>query len=421
MQASPGQKLVDDAVGEFSALMGDDLPGPLAAFYAHQRTRISFWSRIEVTWNPGHRVTVRYRVMGEGGPLHGQRDVVAVAGGRPSGAFTVESDDSAVEMWAVPDDPHLPGLRSALDRGAVTRLLADLGQKGAARHCRLRSYRPGRRGVVEVDADGASIYLKVVRPDRVEGLHRRHRLLTDDLSVPDSVGFDADLGVVALQALSGTDLRRALRSGGQAIPEPIEIATVVDNLPEPPREWLGSSPVDHLPGVVDLLSKLVPDEANRLRSMADSIGAGGEAPLIPIHGDFHEAQIVVSPDGRLGLIDVDGYGWGSPTADPATMLGHLHLLAPSSRSPRQTVDLAWALNRIWDRRVDPIALRLSVAAVILGLATGPFRVQSDAWVSETKERIGLSEEWIRSAEHLDERSLTVISRGSHGPTPGFSR
>lgn len=414
-----GHLVVDDVLSGFSEVMGQTLPGPLAAFYAHFGTGILSWARIEANWIPGHQVTVRYRVIGDGGPLHGQRDIVAVVGGRATGTFAVESVDSTVEMWVVPDDPHLPGLSSALDRSAVSRLLAGLGHHGGVRRCRLRSYRPGRRGVVEVEADAASIFLKVVRPDRVEALHRRHRLLTDHMRVPDSLGFDADLGILALQALSGPDLRRALRSDGQVLPQAQEIARLLTSLPEPPSGWMSGSPIDHLERVVDLLRHLVPEEARRLGFMVEAIrGRVGDA-LVPIHGDFHEAQVVAVSDGRLGLIDVDGYGWGSPVADPATMLGHLHLLAPSSRSPRRTVEIAHSLNQIWDNSVDPVELRLAVAAVVLGLATGPFRVQSDDWVSETKSRIDIAEQWIGSADRLDEKSLTAISARSHGSDRGF--
>jgi hypothetical protein len=38
-------------------------------------------------------------------------------------------------------------------------------------------------------------------------------------------------------------------------------------------------------------------------------------------------------------------------------------------------------------------LRPRVAAVLVGLATGPFRVQQDRWPEGTVARLGLAEEW----------------------------
>jgi len=46
---------------------------------------------------------------------------------------------------------------------------------------------------------------------------------------------------------------------------------------------------------------------------------------------------------------------------------------------------------------DPVSLRLRTAAVVLGLATGPFRVQEANWPAVTERRIALSEEWVLSA------------------------
>lgn len=405
--------VLDDVLGGFSDLMSETLPGPLAALYEHTGTSIGAWSRIEVSWQPGRKVTVRYRVTGDGGTLDGQRDIVAVAGDMPPGALTVEGLDSTVAVWIVPDDPHLPGLSSAVDRKTVSRLLSGLGQDEEVRGCRLRSYRPGRRAVVQVDAGAASIFLKVVRPNRVETLHQRHRLLADHVPVPDSIGYDADLGVVALQAMPGSDLRRVLRGGPVDLPPADDIAGMIDVLPEPADRWRAASPLDSVPAVLELLSTLLPEEAGRLGELGDAITVDDSIRNVPSHGDFHEAQVVAAAGRPLGLIDIDGFGWGSATADPATMLGHLHLLASSTSDPGKTIGLARELNQIWDRRVDPVRLRLSVAAVVLGLATGPFRVQSPDWATETTERIEIAEQWVRSAERLDERSLTVISAASH--------
>jgi hypothetical protein len=34
---------------------------------------------------------------------------------------------------------------------------------------------------------------------------------------------------------------------------------------------------------------------------------------------------------------------------------------------------------------------------VLGLATGPFRVQSADWPQETADRISIAEQWVQSA------------------------
>lgn len=405
-------RVFDEALPGFSTLLHEPIPGPVAAVYAAAGTSIDSMSTIQCTWSPGRRVIVRYRIQGSGGDLAGSRDLVAVAGSIPKGAATIEGPDAIIGTWIVPNDPALPGLRSALDVPTLTRLLRDLGSEDDVTRARLRAYRPGRRAVVEVVAGGSSIFLKVVPPGEVEDLHERHRYLSDLLPVPDSLGLSRDLGIVAMRALSGVDLRSVMRRGG-ALPAPGDLARIVADLPDPKAGWDTRSPIETLPAVTELLGRLLPDEMARLERLAADIGDETTPRSVPVHGDFHEAQILVGSSAPVGLIDVDTFGWGRPGDDPANMLGHLHLLAAGCARPGDVLQLAAALNRLWDQVVDPVNLRLRTAAVVLGLATGPFRVQRERWREETLERIDVAEKWVESAHRVDEKSLIATSGSSH--------
>lgn len=402
----------DDALPVFSHLLHERTPGPVVAVYDAADTAIENISRIQVSWSPGQNATIRYRITGNGGELAGRRDLVATVGSIPEGAAVVAGSDGDVGLWVVPNDPLLPGLPSALHSPTVGRLLSDLGSTEEVAGTRLRSYRPGRRAVVEVSAGGASIFLKVVPPPEARVLHERHRSLTDRLPVPDSLGVSPDLGIVALRALPGLDLRTVLRRGG-APPDPSSIAGIAAALPEPEAAWHARSPIRSVSRIVDLLSRLVPDRQGQLEQLENAIGDEGETEWVPVHGDFHEAQIIINEGRPAGLLDVDTYGWGRPGDDPATMLGHLHLLAPSCESPPEVMKFAAALNRHWDVSLDAVDLRLRTAAVVLGLATGPFRVQSPGWATATTERIDTAVKWVDSARRVDERNLIPASAGSH--------
>ena len=409
-------KPVDASLPGFDELMNSPVPAPVAALYEAAGSTIESISRIQATWRPGRQLTVRYRALGDGGGLAGQNDLVATVGRLPDGAMRVEGPDGAVALWVVPDDPMLPGLRSALHAPTVTRLLSDLGSEQEVARCRLRSYRPGRRAVVEVRASSSSIFLKVVPPFEVDALHERHRHLAELLPVPDSLGVARGLGIVVMHALPGTDLRTLLRNGGTPIPPVPAVAGMIRDLPPPRPDWSAPSPVDSMPRVVELLQHLLPGEGQRLDGIAETFGSTGAGPKVPVHGDFHEAQILVDSSRPVGLIDVDTFGWGHSADDPATMLGHLHLLAPGCRLPHQAIDLARGLNRLWDEGLDPVDLRLRTAAVVLGLATGPFRVQSSNWPEETISRIEVAEQWVESARRVHERSLITTSGSSHTRT-----
>ncbi|HEU4319830.1 MAG TPA: phosphotransferase [Acidimicrobiia bacterium] len=406
-------ELADEALPGFGELMNSPVPGPLVGLYDAAGSTIESVERIQVTWHPGTSVTVRFRVRGGGGDLHGRRDVVAVLGHRPEDAIHLESEDASVAMWVVPHDPYLPGLRSALHVPTVGLLLSDLGFRGEVVSCQLRAYRPGRRALVQVTGGSSSVFLKILRPSDVDALHKRHRALAAFVPVPDSLGLDRELGIVVMPALAGDDLRTILRNGSRPIPQAAEIARLVEGLPEPEHDWRVASPVDGVPRFVDLLGRLLPETKARLDSLADAISSVDTASLSPIHGDFHEAQVLVSSGRPVGLVDLDTFGWGHPTDDAATMLGHLHLLAPGCESPRRVIHLARELNRLWDGRHDPIELRLRVAATVLGLATGPFRIQSRDWPEETKARLAVAEQWVDSSQSLNERSLIPVSAASH--------
>ncbi len=402
----------DDALPAFSHLLHERIPGPVAAVYDAAGTTIEDISRVQVSWSPGQSGTLRYRIEGNGGELAGRRELVATVGSIPEGAVVVAGPDGDVGLWVVPNDPLLPGLPSALHRPTVTRLLSDLGSTEEVAGTRLRSYRPGRRAVVEIGAGGSSIFLKVVPPSESGDLHERHRFLTDRLPVPDSLGVSPDLGIVAIRALPGLDLRTILRRG-ETPPDPSSIAAIVDVLPEPDAGWNARSPIRSVPRMVDLLSRLVPDRQEQLSQLESGIGDEDATGRVPVHGDFHEAQIIVNEGRPTGLLDVDTYGWGRPGDDAATMLCHLHLLAPSCESPADVMKFAANLNRHWDASLDRVDLRRRTAAVVLGLATGPFRVQSPGWATETRERIDAAVKWMDSARRVDERSLIPASGGSH--------
>lgn len=408
--------LVDEDLPGFEELIHQPLPGPIAAVYEAAGTSVDSISLIQTTWWPGRQLTTRHRVSSNGGGLGGSNDVVTMIGKIPEGATVVEGDDVTVGLWIVPDDPLLPGLASALDVPIVSRLLSDLGSPEQATRCRLRAYRPGRRAVVEVQAGQSSVFLKVVPPSEVVELHERHRYLSEFVAVPNSFGLASDLGIVVMPALPGTDLRSALRSGA-AVPDPLSIAAMVEDLPDPTEEWVTRSPIETLPHIIPLLQRLLPDETARLTRLGEQIGAEPSDLRTPVHGDFHEGQILADGKRPLGLIDVDTYGWGRPGDDAATMLGHLHLLAPSTHDRLQTLTLARELNRHWDARFDPVDLRLRTAAVVLGLATGPFRVNRPHWPEETVARIDIAEQWVESARAVDERSLIATSGASHLDPP----
>ncbi len=406
----PRTMTIDDPKLEVvSSLLGTPHPPALQAAVDIADGTLVAAHVVQVSWWPGRHITVRYQVEVSGGALDGTQAFVCTAGRIPEGALVVESGQDRIGVWRVPYDPALPGLASALDPAQVERLLVGLGSRPGPVATRLRAYRPGRRAVVEVRGAEHDLYLKVIKPDRIERLHRVHRALSSAIPVPTSLGVDPDLGIVALQALPGTTLRHALDNPGQVVPAAGHIAGMVENLPDPPDDLIAPSAIERIPRVAELLGGIAPELGDRLALLLEGIGEESASRTHPVHGDYYEAQLMVESGVLTGVLDVDTYGWGRTGDDPSTMLGHLSVWGPLSSQPARVMNLGNELLRIWDDVVDPVDLRRRTAAVALSLASGPFRVQSAAWPSEVADRVALAERWLESAHRVDEKTLIPFS------------
>ena len=114
-----------------------------------------------------------------------------------------------------------------------------------------------------------------------------------------------------------------------------------------------------------------------------------------VHGDFHTSQVITDRGRLVGLIDLDTMGIGSRSDDLATMVGQVSTLALTGVAYRSYGE---SLIKQFDRLVDPVDLRYRTASVVVGFATGPFRVQMPDWEIETEKRIRLAEGWVDAAE-----------------------
>jgi aminoglycoside phosphotransferase len=324
----------------------------------------------------------------------------ACTGPPPEGTLVLDDGVERVAVWRFPFDPDLPGLRAAYDEPTVARLLRDVGVGDGPVRLRVRVYRPRRRAVIEAVGSHGRLFIKVVRPDRVEALHDRHRLMVAaGVPAPQSLGWTSD-GVLVLQAVPGRPLRETLMRRSTPVPTGADIVSLLDRLPSVLTEgrhrpsWIDR--VGHYAGVVALT---LPDQASFAIDLAAAIASeAGTGDTVPVHGDFYETQIHVR-DGRIcGLLDLDTAGPGDRLDDLGCLLGHLSVYA--QMQPQR----AAALNRhgarylaVFDKVVDPADIRYRIAAVVVSLATGPHRVQEPGWPAATARRLELARRWLDSA------------------------
>jgi len=148
-----------------------------------------------------------------------------------------------------------------------------------------------------------------------------------------------------------------------------------------------------------MVAQAVPSLEPRLEWLIEQIDGGlysipqGNEPT---HGDFHEGQVHVA-DGRIcGLLDTDTLGPGRRADDLACLIAHLSTIQRMNVAQEARVhQLIRKWVPVFDERVDPTELRLRAAAVIISLATGPFRSQEPDWERETALMVGSAEALVR--------------------------
>lgn len=310
----------------------------------------------------------------------------------PPGAFTLRAGDDEVAVWRFPHDPFLPGLPSAVHRARVRELLDELGAPAGEVTLRTRAYRPSRRAVVEVtiagaDAAGRILYLKVLAGDRAAELAGMHRQLARVVPVPRVVGVAPRQGILAIEALGGDTLRDAMVRG-LPLPSAEELVDLsrrfaraeLDSRRDP-RAF--ADPTRH----VALLSRLVPQDAATIRRVAEA-SVAIDGPLLPVHGDLHDAQVLLTDGVVTGLLDIDGAGRGLMAEDAGNLVAHLEVLADLHPGVADRArDYAGEVADVYRREVGADALRRATAGAWLSLATGPHRAQDADWRDATRDRI----------------------------------
>ncbi len=207
---------------------------------------------------------------------------------------------------------------------AVARLLQ---QPGAV----LVAHRPERRAVVR-RPDGA--YAKVVGPDRIPGLLRAASITAGcGARVPTVVDVDRDSGVVTTAALSGRTLFELLVEGGApAVAAARQLGGALAALhasPLPAGAAVHDAEAERKVLARWLQLARVHGVLRRPIELPDV--PPGAAPLVPVHRDLHDKQVLVDASGDVGLIDFDLAAAGEAALDLANLLVHLELRVHQGR------------------------------------------------------------------------------------------
>lgn len=305
--------------------------------------------------------------------------------------------------WFHPHDPRLPGLALAADPDSVRSLWS-----GGDRLTSLRtiSYRPLRRAVLRATFASApatggravsrAIYLKVLRPGMALPLHRRHVVLAD-AGVPVAPVLGPPVAeVIALGAGQGESLAAALMRDGADSLEPATLTDLLDRMPaeitEMPRRHAWA---DRTVAYGRAAAVALPEQEQRIRSLVREVERRLETtdrgPVVPAHGDFYEANLLVNAGQISCLLDVDGAGPGHRVDDLACFLGHMAVLPAVDRRYTHTPGALRRFHGHFAQTVDPAALACRSAAVALSLVAGARDSGRSDWKRSAGQRLVAAE------------------------------
>jgi aminoglycoside phosphotransferase (APT) family kinase protein len=358
----------------------------------------------QVHYRPGHDLIAQFRVRVDWGDGTDRRETVLAAttrSGPPAGTVAVNAetpdDQLTIGVWRWPFDPALPALERIVD--STVEHLAGVGviRPGDDAEVEVVTYRPMERAVLRVRTPEANWYLKVVRPSAAPAMVARHRLLrASGLPVPEVVAADAEAGWMLISEIVGPTLRDLIKadadrwmSSGSFKGLLRRLASVDDATPAF-RSRLADGP-HH----AALLATVLPEARDRLERLGEVLSGeaerGASRPRGFVHGDLHENQLIVADEQIVGLLDIDEAGMGDPIDDiavPAAHLRHRALFAPNgARIDGLVDDLVSVAAADHDRR----DIAAGTAAVVTGLATAPFRRQSEGWRERVRSIIDLAE------------------------------
>ncbi len=395
-----------------SSLLTSPRVGPLLeAAVEHAGGELDGWKLDHVDTNPEQSTTATYlaQVIWPWGRREELLGISARSGAllaTDRGAEIFADGSREVAVWLYPHDPELPGLRRVAFPDQLAELFTAENVLGApvtaeSLNVTMIGYRPRRRAVVKVAVRGGHdvFYIKVLRAAAVGDVSERHRLLLGAGIPAPRVALVTPDHLMVTRELPGASLAAAIFDAE----DPCTAEQLIDALDAMPiavaqldRRPPWTDAVGHYAEMVtSAMPELGPELAWATRKITSGL-AGLPLGQDATHGDFHEGQLRVANGRIVGILDIDTIGPGRRADDLACLMAHLSTIQRMNAGQEARVrELLSRWVPIFDERVDPVELRLRTAAVVISLATGPYRGQEMAWRDTTAAMIRTAVELVK--------------------------
>lgn len=382
-------------------LTGPDVGPLLHTAVQHAGGELRHWQLDHVDQTPEQSTTATY--LATVAWPHGERTELLGVSARSGGPTSSDANadifadgSRRVAVWLYPWDPDLPGLA----RAAFPERMAEVLNSGHVlprpvvgeqMSLAMIGYRPRRRAVVKVVVESQVFYVKVLRERLFDDVLHKHRVLLDAGLPAPQVAMTTDDHLLVTRELPGQSLAKALFFDGDPC-RAEDLIGLLDAMPPSVAQLERRPPWSHAVAYYGrLVSAPLPEVEEEVRWIVHHVERGlAHCPPgnEPTHGDFHEGQVRVEGGRIVGILDVDTIGPGRRADDLACLIGHLSTIQRMNAQQEAKVrDLLARWVPVFDARVDPVELRLRAAAVILSLATGPYRGQEPDWVEQTHQMV----------------------------------
>ncbi|WP_240974519.1 aminoglycoside phosphotransferase family protein [Crystallibacter degradans] len=407
---APSRDLMRAETDGIDLLESTKMQQPLELAVGTLGASIQAWKLAKLQHRPGAGATGIYSVDVQvpDGTVRTEYVCITTSAVPDTSVPVVRLDDGTITLtaWLYPADPVLTGLPTACDSAAMARAAFGSGDADL----RMVNYRPLRRAVLEASQGASRVFIKVVRPDKADALLRRHRLLTEaGLPSPELIPGPAT-GVVLLREVQGTPLAQALMNDGASQLDPDTLLELLDRLP------VGVMKLSRRPAWAEraadyarAAAAALPQEQERIFRLEEKISKvlaeTKPGPLVPTHGDFYEANLLI--DGRTvtGVLDVDSLGPGHRIDDLACLIGHLAVLPAVHEGYVHVPQVMERYLRAFDEAVDPAGLRGRSAGVALSLVAGAKTFgQGEGWQLDALQRLTIAERLAAEAVQLSAAS-----------------
>ena len=168
------------------------------------------------------------------------------------------------------------------------------------------------------------------------------------------------MGVLVLEPLVGPTLRELIKSGDDGWVEPGEFDRLADRFA---RARLDGPPLPSRLTDGALHARMLATVVPHLRDRLDELIQRFDDAVVPaadttVHGDLHEAQLVVRDATIVGVLDIDDAGPGAAIDDRANLIARLLFRSTLDRAGRPALaDYADRIRSVSLDRFDEPATR----------------------------------------------------------------